>query len=75
VNARKRGKPRSSAVWVVSLVAVALAAGLIGASVWSARSGDKNGGAAVSDADLGAVPGAMGPADAKVTVIEYMDYV
>ena len=74
MNARKRGKPRSSAVWVVSLVAVALAAGLIGASVWSARSGDR-GGAAVSDADLGAVRHAMGPADAKVTVIEYMDYV
>ena len=59
---------------MVALAAVALAAGLIGASVWSARS-SKPGGPAVSDADLGAVPGAMGPADAKVTVIEYMDYV
>ena len=55
-------------------MAVALVAILIGASVWSARSGRAPAGEVLSDAALGAVRNAIGPADAKVTVIEYMDY-
>lgn len=76
MNAKKRGKGRSSAIWVVSAVAVIVVAGLIGASVWSARGGGQGtaGGATLSDAELGAVRNAIGPADAPVTVIEYMDY-
>ncbi|MBY6274867.1 hypothetical protein [Symbiobacterium thermophilum] len=74
MSRKGHGKRRSSAVWAVSAAAVALVAVLIGASVWSARSGRAPAGEAVRDADLGAVGNAIGPADAPVTVVEYMDY-
>lgn len=76
MNTRKRGKGRSSAaIWVVSGVAVLLAGGLIGASLWSTRGGSgPAAGGVLSDADRGAVGNAIGRADAPVTVIEYMDY-
>lgn len=77
MNTRQRGKRRSStAIWVVSAIAVILAGSLIGASLWSTRDGGSAApsGEVLSDADRGAVRNAMGPEGAPVTVIEYMDY-
>lgn len=47
---------------------------IIGASLYSARDQGPAPGAAVSDADLGAVRNVKGSADARVTVVEYNDY-
>ncbi|MBP2019348.1 hypothetical protein J2Z79_002775 [Symbiobacterium terraclitae] len=77
MNTRQRGKGRSStAIWAVSAVAVLLAGGLIGASLWSTRGGGSEApsGGVLSDAERGAVRNAIGREDAPVTVIEYMDY-
>lgn len=72
-------RKRNTALWWTLGIGGAAAAALIGLSVWSAR---PQGGAAgpnvpaniKSDKDLGADRNTMGPATAKVELVEYGDF-
>lgn len=68
---QKRGQKGS--IWLVVGGAVLVVAVLIAGSLWSSRGGQSTA-VVQSDAELGASPGLHGPASAKVTVVEYSDY-
>lgn len=68
-----RTKKPSTSLWVVAGVAVAVVAVLIGGSLYSSRSKGPNQ-AVVSDAQMGAQRNVLGKVGAKVTVVEFNDY-
>lgn len=77
-NKSKRTKPASSAIWWVGGGAVVAVAVLIGISLFSAKEDPTPPAPMVttaqSDAELNAVRNVKGAATAKVTLVEYIDY-
>lgn len=68
-------KKGSQAIWVVAGIAVVAVAALVGFSLTSSQSKASKVTVAVkSDKEYNATRNVMGPATAKVTLVEYNDY-
>lgn len=66
-------KRPSASIWMPVGIAVVAVAVLVSASIYSTRKMDPRP-VTASDQEMGAVRNVKGPATAKVTVVEYNDY-